>query len=55
MNYEDKIVTHWPNFANPDHPEKLEITIANVLRDESGLSWIDLTFQKDDFFAGKWN
>ena len=49
MNYGDKIVTHWPKFASPDHPEKSELTVADVLRHESGLSWIDHTFQKEDF------
>ena len=49
LDYQDKIVTHWPNFAGPDDPEKSELTVADVLRHESGLSWINHTFEKDDF------
>ena len=49
LSYKDKIVQYWPNFANNENPEKAEITIADVLRHESGLSWINHTFAKDDF------
>ena len=49
LNYDDKIVKYWPTFANKENPEKTEITIADVLRHESGLSWINHTFAKDDF------
>ena len=48
LDYEEKVAKYWPEFGKNG---KEEITLADVLRHESGLSWFDHTFNKDDFLT----
>ena len=46
LDYNEKIVKYWPAFGSNG---KGNITLADILRHESGLSWINHTFSRDDF------
>ena len=48
LNYSEKVSKYWPEFGQND---KENITLADVLRHESGLSWLDHTFAKEDFYS----
>ena len=48
MNYDEKVCTYWPEFKSNG---KQDITLADVLRHESGLAWLDHTFKIDDFMV----
>ena len=48
LNYSEKVSKYWPEFGQND---KENITVADVLRHESGLSWLDHTFAKEDFYS----
>ena len=47
LDYNEKVHKYWPQFAQNG---KENVTLADVLRHESGLAWLDHTFAKDDFF-----
>ena len=45
LDYDAKVCSYWPEFKTNG---KEDITLADVLRHESGLAWIDHTFKIDD-------
>ena len=47
MDYNEKVCTYWPSFGQNG---KENITLADVLRHESGLANLDHIFAKDDFY-----
>jgi CubicO group peptidase (beta-lactamase class C family) len=48
LDYDSKIGKYWPEFA---HNGKGDISLADVLRHESGLAWINHTFKRDDLLV----
>ena len=46
LSYERKVMDYWPEFGKND---KSDITVADVLRHESGLQDFDYTLNKSDF------
>ena len=48
LDYSEKVSKYWPEFGQND---KENITLADVLRHECGLSWINHTFDKEDFYS----
>ena len=46
LDYNEKVHKYWPEFKTNG---KEDITLADVLRHESGLAWLDHTFKIDDF------
>ena len=48
LDYNEKITNYWPAFGSNG---KGNITLADVLRHESGLSWLNHTFSQDDFLV----
>jgi len=42
IDYDDKIVKHWPEFA-AKHKEKARFTIADLLRHDTSLAWFNDT------------
>ena len=46
LDYNEKIAKYWPAFGSNG---KGKITLADILRHESGLSWLNHTFSQDDF------
>ena len=48
MDYREEVCTYWAEFKSNG---KQDITLADVLRHESGLAWLDHTFKIDDFMV----
>ena len=46
LAYEENVTKYWPEFGQNG---KENVTVADVLRHESGLAWLNHTFKKDDF------
>lgn len=46
LDYDSKVSQYWPEFGQGG---KEQVTLADVLRHESGLAWINHTFKADDF------
>ncbi len=42
-----RVTKYWPELGQNG---KEEITLADILRHESGLAWLDHSFEKDDFY-----
>ena len=47
LNYSEKVSKYWPEFGQNG---KEDITLADVLRHECGLSWINHSFIIEDFY-----
>ena len=45
LDYNEKVSKYWPEFGQNG---KDDITVADVLRHESGLAWLNCTLQKHD-------
>ena len=48
LEYNEKVHKYWPQFAQNG---KENVSLADVLRHESGLAWLDHTFDKEDFLT----
>ena len=46
LDYSAKVCHYWPEFTGNG---KENLSLADILRHESGLSWLDHSFEQDDF------